>query len=163
MVLDARKERERLERAEAVKVERVLVDVLDATELTQVGHEHEHNYETGCRDTWTTERRPGCDLAPELLDKLAAQGYRLVKIDPFEPVRVGPASFAQTSTTNPAPLIKSGRVVPIDPADIASRVVDLARRVEEIARWLDREDEGWRHGHRDSGSWSEVESAWWDR
>lgn len=115
-------------RAETVEVERVLVDVLDNVTLSY-----------GCDGD-----RPGYDLAPELLDLLAAQGYRLVKVDPFEPVRAGPASFVQTSTTNPADSIKSPSAIWMDPDYVPLGTPGPHARLTEIENWLDRHHEGWR-------------------
>lgn len=120
------------ERAEAVEIERVLVDALDETDLSVACEPYSCN---------GGEDRPGYDLAPELLDKLAARGYRLVKVDPFEPVQVGPASFVQTSTTNPADLIKS---IWMDPEYVPLGTPGPHARLTEIERWLDRHHEGWR-------------------
>ena len=60
-----------------------LLAALGAIELTGEEDQHDHNYETGCRDYTPTYARPADAVTDDLLAELERRGWKLVQIDPF--------------------------------------------------------------------------------
>jgi hypothetical protein len=60
-----------------------LLAALDVIELTSGSYEHDHNYETGCRDYEVVTEREIGSIADDLLAELGRRGWMLVRVDPF--------------------------------------------------------------------------------
>lgn len=73
------------EMTETERMTGALVLALSMTELTEEQYEHDHNYETGCRDYQVTKAKPVTDIADDLLAELERAGWKLVQVDPFAP------------------------------------------------------------------------------
>lgn len=71
------------EMTETEKMRGALLQALSVTQLTEESYEHDHNYETGCRDYEVVKARNLTDIADELLAHLERSGWKVVKTDPF--------------------------------------------------------------------------------
>jgi hypothetical protein len=122
-----------------------LLAALDVIELTSGSYEHDHNYETGCRDYEVVTEREIGSIADDLLAELGRRGWMLVRVDPFAAVGlpsgccggwIGPGGQRAMCCPVVTDMFDKTNAPAIGGADVEP-AEELAARVERIERYLD--------------------------